>query len=65
MSKHVSYNKLSKKAKRQFDAKSRRTFDAFGCFSPITKVIMDKKKEKRRRVCREKQLFKPLPPLTF
>lgn len=56
MNKHVSYNKLSKKAKRQIDAKARRTFDAFGCFSPITKVITDKKKENRRRACREKQI---------
>lgn len=54
MNKHVSYNKLSKKAKRQVDAKARRTFDAFGCFSPVTKVVPDKKREKRRRSCREK-----------
>ena len=54
MNKHVSYNKLSKKAKKQVDAKARRTFDAFGCFSPVTKVITDKKKEKNRKCCRER-----------
>lgn len=56
MSGHVSYNKLSKKAKRQIDAKARRTFDSFGCFSPVTKVITDKKKEKQRSACRKKQI---------
>lgn len=56
MKNHVSYDKLSKKAKKQVDAKARKTFDAFGCLSPVTKVVRDKKKEKQRRYCREKQI---------
>ena len=56
MDNHISYDKLSKKAKRLVDTKDRRTFDSFGCFSPVTKVITDRKKENRRRACREKQI---------
>lgn len=54
MNKHVSYDKLSKKGKRKVDSKARKTFDAFGCLSPVTKVVPNKKKEKRRRSCKEK-----------
>ena len=54
MNKHVSYDKLSKKGKRKVDSKARKTFDAFGCLSPVTKVVPDKKKDKRRRSCKEK-----------
>lgn len=54
MKKCVSYDKLSKKAKKQVDAKARTMFNDFGCLSPVTKIVPDKKKEKQRRRCREK-----------
>lgn len=56
MNKHVSYDKLSKKEKRQVDAIARKTFYAFGCLSSVIRVVTDKKKEKQRRNCREKQI---------
>ena len=54
MNKYVSYKQLSNKAKKQVDAKARRTFNDFGCLAPVTKIVKDKKKEKNRRFCREK-----------
>ncbi len=56
MKKCVSYDKLSKKAKKQVNAKVRTMFNDFGCLSPVTKIVPDKKKEKLRRYCREKQI---------
>lgn len=53
MKKCVPYDKLSKKAKKLVDAKSRKTFNDFGCLSSITKIVPDKKKEQNRRQCRE------------
>lgn len=53
MKKCVLYDKLSKKGKKQVDAKARRTFDDFGCLSPITKIIPDKKKDSNRKCCRK------------
>lgn len=53
MKKCVSYDKLSKKEKKHINAKTRRTFNDFGCFSPVTKIIPDKKKENSRKCCRE------------
>lgn len=57
MKKCVSYDKLSKKEKKRINAQTRRTFNDFGCFSPITKIVPDKKEEKRRGSCREKQFY--------
>lgn len=53
MKKYVSYDKLSKKEKKRINAKTRRTFNDFGCSSPVTKIVQDKKKENSRRCCRE------------
>lgn len=54
MKKRVSYDKLSMKAKKQVNAKERTMFNDFGCLSPVTKIVPDKKKEQNRRLCREK-----------
>ena len=53
MKKCVSYDKLSKKARKQVNAKARTMFNDFGCLSPVTKIVPDKKKENSRRCCRE------------
>ena len=54
MRKCVSYDKLSKKEKKHINAKTRRTFNDFGCFSPVTKIIPDKKKKTVENVAESK-----------
>jgi hypothetical protein len=48
--KHVSYSKLSKKEKRKIDNKQRKNW---GSLVPVTRVVPDKKKEKRKNMCRK------------
>lgn len=54
MKKFITYDKLSKKAKKDIDSKKRRLWSDYGCMSPIIKTIPDKRKEQNRRLCREK-----------
>lgn len=53
MEKFVMYNKLSKKEKKKINAARRRKWGDYGCHSPTTKVVTDKKKQERKHMCRE------------
>lgn len=40
----VTYDKLSKKEQKKINIAKRRTWRDYGCQSPVTKVVKDKKK---------------------
>lgn len=48
----VTYDKLSKKEKKKVDIAKRRRWSDYGCQSPVTKVVKDKKKEEKKNMCR-------------
>lgn len=52
MRKFITYDKLSKKAKRKVDASKRRKWSDYGCLCSVSKVVPDKKKQADRRMCR-------------
>ena len=56
MKKHIDYRKLSKKNKRAVDVRSRRLWSDYGLCSPVSRVALDKKKEQRKYLCRQKSL---------
>lgn len=49
----VTYDKLSKKEQKKINIAKRRTWSDYGCQSPVTKVVKDKKKQKKKNMCRE------------
>ena len=53
MEKFITYDKLSKKQKKKINASKRRMWGDYGCHSPATKVVTDKKKQERKNMCRE------------
>lgn len=52
MLKFVEYKKMSKKSRKKMDTAKRRLWSDFGVASPISRVHIDKKKEKRKYACR-------------
>ena len=48
----VTYDKLSKKEKKKVDIAKRRRWSDYGCQSPVTKVVKDKRKEEKKNMCR-------------
>ena len=56
MKKHIDYRKMSKKNKRVVDAGSRRLWSDYGLCSPVSRVSLDRKKEQRKYLCRQKSL---------
>ena len=53
----ISYNKMSKKDKRKIDSQKRILWADFGARSPVTKVVPDKKSDRRKYACRENILL--------
>lgn len=53
MKRFITYSKMSKKQKRQVDLARRNTFLDYGCLNPSSKVIPDKKKASRKKMCRK------------
>ena len=51
----ITYKKLSKKDKRKVNLAKRRCWSDYGLLNPTTKIIPDKKKEIKRRKCRQKR----------
>lgn len=49
MEKHISYDKLSKKARKEENKKKRNNW---GAINPVSRVVPDKKHEKSRMACR-------------
>lgn len=49
MKKHISYDKLSKKARKEEDKKKR---SDWGAINPVSRVVPDKRREQSRRACR-------------
>lgn len=54
MTKFIQYNKLSKKEKKKIDAAKRRLWSDLGLNSPISRVVVNKKKEQRKYACRQR-----------
>lgn len=52
MAKFVPYDKLSKREKRKVNEAKRKRWDDYGCASPVTKVIPNKKKATEKSMCR-------------
>lgn len=52
MKNFVTYDKLSKKERKKSDIAKRRTWSDYGCQSPVTKVVKDKRKEEKKNMCR-------------
>lgn len=52
MKQPILYEKLSKKEQKKINTKRRRFWSDYGCASPATKIIPDKRKEHHRRRCR-------------
>lgn len=52
MKKFITYDKLSKREKRVADSVKRRQWSDYGCLSPVSKVMPDKKKQSNKRMCR-------------
>lgn len=53
MENFITYDKLSKKQKKKINTAKRRMWGDYGCHSPTTKVVADKKKQERKHMCRE------------
>lgn len=51
MKNFVTYDKLSKKERKKSDIAKRRTWSDYGCQSPVTKVVKDKRKEEKKNMC--------------
>ena len=49
MKNYISYDRLSKKEKRKVDLARRKQWS----ISPVSRVVIDKKKEANKRVCRD------------
>lgn len=49
----VTYDKLSKNEQKKINIAKRRTWKDYGCQSPVTKVVKDKKKQEKKNMCRE------------
>lgn len=54
MGKFTAYEKLSKKEKKKIDSKGRTVWKDYGCLSPVTKIVKDRKKEEKKRMCRKR-----------
>ena len=52
MNNFVMYDKLSKKEKKKINSAKRRTWGYYGCQSPVTKVVSDRKKQEKKQMCR-------------
>ena len=52
MKNFVTYDKLSKKERKKSDIAKRRRWSDYGCQSPVTKVVKNKKKEEKKNMCR-------------
>lgn len=52
MKKFVPYDRMSKKAKKEVNKAKRKQWSDYGCLSPVSKVVQDKRKEKDRKFCR-------------
>lgn len=48
----VTFDKLSKKEQKKINITKRRTWRDYGCQSPVTKVVTDKKKQEKKNMCR-------------
>ncbi len=48
----VTYDKLSKKEQKKINITKRTTWRDYGCQSPVTKVVRDKKKQAKKNMCR-------------
>ena len=53
MKKFVSYDKMSKKDKNKANSAKRKMWSDYGCLSPVSKVISNKKKETEKKMCRK------------
>ena len=51
-SKYIPYGKMSKAKKKSLSNAKRILWSHYGCLSPVSKVIPDKKKETNKRYCR-------------
>lgn len=49
MKKFISYDRLSKKDKKKMDSARRKQWS----MSPVSRVVVDKKKEANKRTCRD------------
>lgn len=54
MNNFVMYDKLSKKEKKKLDSAKRTMWSDYGCQSPMTKIVKDKKKQADKYMCRGK-----------
>ena len=52
MKNFVTYDKLSKKEQKKINIAKRTTWRDYGCQSPVTKVVRDKKKQEKKNMCR-------------
>ena len=52
MKKFITYDKLSKKAKRKIDATKRRQWSDYGCLCPASKLAPNKKNQAYKHRCR-------------
>lgn len=48
----VTYDKLSKKEQKKINIAKRRTWRDYGCQSPVTKIVTDKKNQEKKNMCR-------------
>ena len=55
MNKYLPYEKLSKKAKRKVDNARRVRWSDYGCLSPVSKIVPDKKKQAVKDRCRSNE----------
>ena len=52
MQKFVQYEKLSKKEQKKLNNAKRKLWSDYGCISPVSKIVVDKKKQESKRICR-------------
>ena len=52
MKKFVPYERMSKKAKKEVNKAKHKQWSDYGCLSPVSKVVQDKRKKRNKEQCR-------------